>query len=130
MSFFRDCLSGFNYGNVYVKTETWGVDSAGRPAITSTNTTRLKSIKSIQPIQNEEDIQMFGFGDFSINEYFFIYSLKELPFPTNGVTISLTFNKQTYKPLRQIPFVWDRGTKKELGYYKTLVMRIGEGLGI
>ena len=82
--------------------------------------------KSVQPLSPDE-AQLQGFPDYGTNEFITIFSLKEIPMPSNKQeAIVVHFNNKNWYVRRVLPFVWDKGTPMEMGYYETILSRYNE----
>ena len=126
MSFFTDALGDtmFCAGTISITVKTvYYMDGI------ATNTSRVKKFvakKSVQPLSPDE-AQLQGFPGYGTNEFITIFSLKEIPMPSNKQeAVVVTFNNKNWYVRRVLPFVWDKGTPMEMGYYETILSRYNE----
>lgn len=86
----------------------------------------FKARKSCQPLSPDE-AQTMGFGDYGTNEFITIFSLKEIPMPKNkGEVVIVKFNHKDWYVRKVLPWVWDKGTPLEMGYYEIILSRFNE----
>ena len=91
-------------------------------------TRKIKFIarKSCQPLTPDE-AQLQGFGDYGVNEFMTIYSLKKIPMPSKkGEAVIVRFNKKDWYVRKVQPWIWDEGTPMELCYYEVTLSRFNE----
>lgn len=87
---------------------------------------KFKARKSCQPLSPDE-AQLMGFGDYGTNEFMTIFSTKEIPMPkAKGEAIIVRFNRKDWYVRKVLPWVWDKGTPLELGYYEIILSRFNE----
>lgn len=83
-------------------------------------------LKSNQPL-SPEAAQLKGFGDYATNEFLTIFSLKEIPMPRKeGEDIIVQFNNRNWYVRKVLPFVWDRDTPLEMGYYEVILSKYSD----
>ncbi|MBQ2176732.1 MAG: hypothetical protein II453_17370 [Alphaproteobacteria bacterium] len=126
MSFFTDALGDtmFCAGTITVTVKSIYYDNGF-----AKNTSREKKFiakKSVQPLSPDE-AQLQGFPDYGPNEFITIFSLKEIPMPSNKQeAVVVKFNGKSWYVRKVLPFVWDKDTPMEMGYYETILSRYNE----
>lgn len=126
MSFFTDALGDtmFCAGTITVTVKTVFYDRG--LAKSSTREKKFVAKKSVQPLSPDE-AQLQGFPDYGTNEFITIFSLKEIPMPSNKQEVVVVrFNNKNWYVRRVLPFVWDKDTSMEMGYYETILSRYNE----
>lgn len=126
MSFFTDALGDtmFCAGSISVKVKrVYYIDGIAQ------STEREKTFvakKSVQPLSPDE-AQLQGFPDYGTNEFITIFSLKEIPMPSNKQeAVIVRFNNKNWYVRKVLPFVWDKDTPMEMGYYETILSRYND----
>lgn len=126
MSFFTDALGDpmFCAGTITMTVKSVYYDNG-----IAKNTTRERKYtakKSVQPLTPDE-AQLQGFPDYGTNEFITIFSLKEIPMPSNRQeAVIVQFNKKNWYVRKVLPFVWDKDTPMEMGYYEVILSRYNE----
>lgn len=126
MSFFDDALGDpmISGGVITMNLRSVFYDSGF--ASTTVKRQKFRARKSVQPLTPDE-AQVMGFPDYGTNEFITIYSLKAIPMPSKeGEAVVVTFNKKDWYVRKVLPFVWDKDTPMELGYYEVVLSRFNE----
>lgn len=86
----------------------------------------FKARKSCQPLSPDE-AQLMGFGDYGVNEFMTIFALQEIPMPSNQMSdVIVRFNQRDWYVRKVLPWIWDKGTPLETGYYEVTLSRFNE----
>lgn len=126
MSFFTDAMGDHMISGGVIKVtgvEVWYEDGEAKRI---EKPFKFKALKSCQPLYPEE-AQLMGFGDYGTNQFLTIYTLKEIPMPSNRlVAVKVHFNKKDWYVRKVLPWVWNRETPTEYGYWEVTLSLFNE----
>lgn len=126
MSFFTDAMGDKMISGGVIKVTAMKVLYVDGFATKTEKTIRFKALKSCQPLSPDE-AQLMGFGDYGTNQFMTIYSLQNLPMPSeDGVALKVHFNKRDWFVRKVLPWVWNEGTPMEYGYWEVTLSRFNE----
>jgi len=123
MSFFTDAMGDKMISGGTIKITAMEVLYDDGMATKTEKPFRFKAMKSCQPLSPDE-AQLMGFGDYGTNEFITIYALQEIPMPSQNLTaVVVHFNKRDWYVRKVLPWVWNRGTPFEYGYWEVTLSR-------
>lgn len=125
-SFFQDALGDPMISGGVVTMTVTQVTYIDGMATKISKPKKLRAKKSIQPLSPEE-AQLKGYGDYSTNQFYTMFSLQNIPMPSKkGEYTVLHFNGRDWYVRKVEPFIWDEGTPMELGYYEITLSKFNE----
>ena len=123
MSFFTDALADPLISGGIVTATYKTITYENGMAKESSRVETFKARKSVQPL-NAAEAQLKGYPDYSVNEFYTIYTLKKISLPTKANQVVIVhFNNKDWYVRGVESFVWDEGTPLQQGYYEVSVSR-------
>lgn len=123
MSFFTDAMGDSMISGGTIKVTAMEVLYEDGFAKHTEKPFKFKALKSCQPLSPDE-AQLMGFGDYGTNQFMTIYSLQNLPMPSQeGWSLKITFNNRDWFVRKVLPWVWNEGTPMEYGYWEVTLSR-------
>ena len=122
MSFYTDAMSDMEFTRGVIKIKIAQCEYVrGQYTVIGYYETQLTTEKSIQPL-DPEDIQKYGLGEYGLNEYYELYTLKEIPIPDADLKNSIiSFNGKQYTIKKVMAWKWDG--EETIGYYDYIICR-------
>lgn len=126
MSFFTDAMGDSMISGGVIQLTAMNVFYQDGFAVRTEKPIKFKALKSCQPLSPDE-AQLMGFGDYGVNEFITIYSLKKITMPNqDGYSLKVRFNNKDWYVRKVLPFSWNEGTPLEYGYWEITLSRFNE----